>query len=155
VNEPLHARIGYRMAQVGVVLVAIGGAGNLFIRRILPKHMFNLDLPPGGLSRSVEDVLLAAVHAAGAGLLGAAIACFYLLRVMRETDQRWIAKVVAVVVVLTDGLHALQLREMQNPASGIAFGLMLLVLVGLGLFMLPRAGLVPATPAAAPRPPTT
>ena len=25
--------------------------------RIFPKHMFNLDLPPGGLSRPVEDVL--------------------------------------------------------------------------------------------------
>jgi hypothetical protein len=154
VSEPLRARIGYRMAQVGVVLIAIGGGGNLFIRRILPKHMFNLDVP-GGLSRQVEDVLLAAVHAAGAGLLGAAIACFYLLRLMRETGQRWIAMVVAVVLVLTDGLHALQLHEMQNPASGIAFGLLLLVLVGLGLYALPRAGLAPATPAAEPRPPTT
>jgi hypothetical protein len=152
-SQPLRARIGFRMAQVGVVLIAIGGAGNLTIRRILPKHMFNLDLPRDGLPRPVEDVLLSGVHAAGAGLLAAAIACFYLLRLMRETNQRWIAAVVAVVILLSDGVHAMQLHEMQHPASAIAFGLMLLVLVGLGLCNVARGGYAPATPAAESRPP--
>jgi hypothetical protein len=154
-SEPLRVRIGFRMAQAGVVLIGVGGAGNLFIRRIFPQHMFNLDLPAGGLPRPVEDVLLSAVHAAGAGLLAAAIACFYLLRLMRATGQRWIGAVVAVVMLLSDGLHALQLHQMQNPASAIAFVLLLLVLAGLGLCNLPRAGHAPATPATEPDRPAT
>jgi hypothetical protein len=150
VSEPLRARIGFRMAQAGAVLIALGGAGNLLIRQILPKHMFNLDLPPGGLPRPVEDVLLSAVHAAGAGLLAAGIASFYLLRLMRATNQRWIGAVVAVVVLLTDGLHALQLRQMQNPAFALAFALLLLVLAGVALCVLTRASYAPTTPATEP-----
>jgi hypothetical protein len=153
VNEPLRARIGFRMAQAGTVLIALAGAGNLGIRRILPKGMFNLDLPQGGLPRPVEDVLLALVHANGAALLAVGIACFYLLRLMRATGQRKLGAVVAVVLLLTDGVHAMQLHQAQHPASGLALGLLLLVLVGLGLCNLPRAGLAPTAPAAEPRPP--
>jgi hypothetical protein len=141
------------MAQVGTALIAIGGAGNLGIRRILPKGMFNLDLPEGGLPRPVAEVLLALVHANGAALLAAAIACFYLLRLMRATGQRKLGVVIVVVLLLTDGVHAMQLHQAQHPAFGLALGLLLLVLVGLGLYNLPRAGLAPTSPAAEPRPP--
>ena len=140
------ATIGYRLAQLGAVGTALGGAGDTLVPKLLPHHETFLGVAPGGASPATVALILMLLHTLGAALFAVGVGALALLAAWRRGGGRSSAIVAAIVVVLAEGTNALAIRRVGSllflwpvacallAAGGVA------IVAGWGVRSLPGAG---------------
>lgn len=131
----VRKRVGYRLAQVGAVLVALGGIGDQFIRRLLPAHEAFLGMVSTDVPHHVLMLLLALIHALGANFIAVGLAALVLLHLMYTTGKRWLGGVVMLVILLSEGVNAIQMYRVDSPYFILPLAYVVIVCVGLSLYL--------------------
>jgi hypothetical protein len=128
--------MGLWLAQLGAVLIALGGLGDQAVQKLMPSHEAFLGIAPGAAPRAFEQLFLAAVHALGCSLMAVGLGAFVLLRVMAATGRRWLGAVVVVMVLLSDGVNAFQMERTGSPAFLAPLAFVVVTTVGVALYAL-------------------
>src|SRR5579863_9301961 len=97
-------KVGLVLAQLGAVLIALGGLGDQAVQKLMPSHEVFLGVAPGAAPHAVEQLFLAVLHALGTSLMAVGLGAFVLVRVMARLGQPWLGAVVATMVLLSAGV---------------------------------------------------
>jgi hypothetical protein len=133
-----RSRIGLRLAQLGGVLMMVGGAGDMTIRRLLPGHIAFLGVSPDHVPATTEGLVLSLLHALGASLVASGLAVLVLVQQARLSGHRLPLFTAAGVAVLAEGVNAAGIYRIGSPLFVAPLSFMLLVLLGVALCLIPR-----------------
>jgi hypothetical protein len=129
-------KVGLVLAQLGAVLIALGGLGDQAVQKLMPSHEAFLGVAPGAAPRAVEQLFLAVLHALGTSLMAVGLGAFALVRVMARTGQRWLGAVVATMVLLSDGVNAYQIHRTGSAVFIAPLSSVVLTIIGVALYAL-------------------
>lgn len=93
----------------GAGLMVLGGVGDLLIAA--PPDLWSQPLgqPVDSLPPAVARLLMCLLHALGSALIASGIATLFLINGPLRRGERWAGIAIALVVVLSDGVNALQI----------------------------------------------
>ena len=98
--------LGYRLAQLGAAGVALGGAFDALVPRLLPAHEAFLGVAPGRAPRATVALVLLLLHTLGIALIAVGVGALALLSAWRRTGDRRLAGAAAGMVLLAEGPNA-------------------------------------------------
>jgi hypothetical protein len=121
----------------GAGLIVLGGIGDLLL--VSPPELWShgLGQPVGSLPPAVARLLMCLIHALGSALVASGIALLFLIRGPLRRGERWTGAAIALVVVLADGMNALQIYLFGGSYFWVPLTFVGLVLLGLVLVHLP------------------
>ena len=97
---------GYRLAQLGAAGVALGGAFDALVPRLLPAHEAFLGVAPGRAPRAAAALVVLLLHTLGTALIAVGVGALALLGAWRRTGDRRLAGVAVGMVLLAEGANA-------------------------------------------------
>lgn len=133
-------RIGYRMAQLGGLLMVAGGLLDLSIREMLPHHAALLAPDTGAVPAGSAALVLALLRALGGALVAAGVAVLTLLWFARRTGIRAGYIGAAAVALLAEGPNTLGIRETGSPLFVAPLAFLLLVVIGCAICLMAASG---------------
>jgi hypothetical protein len=87
--------------------IALGGAGDLTIRRLFAVHTRYLQDGNGGeISARTSSLVIHLLHALGGGLVGVGLAALALVHFGVRRGERWAGLAVLAAVVPSEGMNA-------------------------------------------------
>jgi len=119
--------------------MVVGGVGDLLVAS--PPDLWSQPLgqPVGSLPPAVARLLICLLHALGSALIASGIATLLLINGPLRRGGRWPGVAIALVVVLSDGMNALQIYLFGGFYFWVPLTFVGLVLLGLLLAFLPPA----------------
>lgn len=97
---------GYRIAQLGGVLIVVGGLFDISLREPLPHHEAILAAGSGAAGQEPAALVLALLRALGAALVATGLAILVILWFSRRTRSVFGYAAAATVALLAEGLNA-------------------------------------------------
>jgi hypothetical protein len=129
-------RVGIVIAQCGALLVALGGLGDLGVRKLMPSHESFLGVAPGTAPAAVQELFLAVLHALGSSLIAVGFGAFIILRVMGRTGRRSLGAVAVFMAVIGDGSNAYEIHRTGSMVFVGPLAAVVLVVLGVTLYVL-------------------
>ena len=125
--------------------MVLGGVGDLLLAS--PPDLWSQPLgqPVDSLPPAVARLLMCLLHALGSALIASGIAALFLINGPLRRGERWTGAAVALVVVLSDGVNALQIYLFGGFYFWVPLTFVGLVWLGLMLAFLPPAIFPPAS----------
>ena len=135
----IRRRFSTALLNGGAVLMILGGVGDLLLAS--PPDLWSepLGQPVGSLSPAVARLLMGLLHALGSALIASGIAVLFLINGPLRRGEGWSGVAIAMVVVLSDGVNALQIYLFGGLYFWVPLTFVGLVLLGLMLALLPPA----------------
>ncbi len=138
----IRRRVSTVLLNGGAGLMVLGGVGDLLLAS--PPDLWSQPLGQSvdSLPPAVARLLMCLLHALGSALIASGIAALFLINGPLRRGERWAGVAIALVVVLSDGVNALQIYLFAGvhywvfwvPLTFVGF-----VLLGLVLACLPPA----------------
>lgn len=124
---------GYRIAQLGGLLMIAGGVIDMSFRELLPHHAAMLAPDAGSIPPEAAGLVLALLRALGGALAAAGLAVLVLLRFGRSTGSRIAYGAAGLVALLAEGSNTLGLLRTGSPVFIAPLVFMVLVVGGCAL----------------------
>lgn len=124
---------GYRMAQIGGLLMIAGGVFDMSLRDVLPHHAAMLTPSAGPVPAEAAGLVLALLRALGGALAAAGLAVLVLLRFGRLTKSRLAYAAAGATALFAEGSNALGILSTGSPVFVAPLVFMLLVVAGCAL----------------------
>ena len=105
----MRKRVSTMLLNGGAGLVVLGGVGDLLLTS--PPDLWSgpLGQPVDSLPPAVARLVMCLLHALGSALIASGIAALFLINGPLRRGERWTGFAIALVVVLADGVNALQI----------------------------------------------
>ena len=107
--------IGYRLAQLGALVTALGGAFDALVPKLLPHHEAYLGVAPGSATAATSALVLLLLHTLGIALAAVGIGALALLAAWRRGGARSSAIAAAGMVLLAEGMNAWAIGRVGSP----------------------------------------
>ena len=132
-------RLSILLLNGGAGLMVLGGIGDLLMTS--PPELWSsfLGQPAGSLPPGVARLLMGLLHALGSALVASGVTALFLINGPLRRGEKWAGVALALVVVLSDGVNALQMYLLGAFYFWVPLIFVGLVLAGLGLALLPPA----------------
>jgi hypothetical protein len=127
------------LLNCGAGLMVLGGVGDLLMASPPDLWSQSLGQPVGSLPPAVARLLMCLLHALGSAVIASGIAALCLINGPLRRGGWWPGVAIALVVVLSDGVNALQIYLSGGFYFWVPLTFVGLVLLGLLLAFLPPA----------------
>ena len=107
--------IGYRLAQVGALGTALGGAFDALLPNLLPHHEAYLGVHAGGATAPTASLVLLLLHTLGVALVAVGAGALALLADWHRGGARSSALVAGGMVVIAEGMNAWAIHRVGSP----------------------------------------
>lgn len=107
--------IGYRVAQLGALATALGGAFDALVPKLLRHHEVYLGVAPEGATAATSSLVLLLLHTLGVALVAVGIGALALLADWQRSGARASAIAAAGMVVLAEGMNAWAISRVGSP----------------------------------------
>jgi len=135
----IRRRFATVLLNFGAGLMVLGGVGDLLVAS--PPDLWSQPLgqPVGSLPPAVARLLMCLLHALGSALIASGIAALFLINGPLRRAEWWSGIAIALVVLLSDGVNALQIYLFGAFYFWVPLTFVGLILLGLVLAFLPPA----------------
>ena len=132
-------RLSILLLNCGAAFMVLGGVGDLLIGSPPDVWSHLLGQPVVSLPPLVARLFMSLLHALGSALVASGVAALFLINGPLRRGERWAGVVIALVVVLSDGVNAFQIYRFGASYFWAPLTFVGLVLLGLMLAFLPPA----------------
>jgi hypothetical protein len=133
--------IGYRLAQLGSLATALGGAFDALVSKLLPHHEAYLGVAPDEATAATSSLILLLLHTLGVALVAVGIGALVLLADWRRSGARSSAIAAVGIVLLAEGMNAWAIRRVGSPLFVGPLVCVVLVVGGVALAIRRDSGL--------------
>jgi hypothetical protein len=125
--------IGYRLAQLGALVTAVGGSFDALVRKLLPHHEAYLGVATGGATAATSSLVLLLLHTLGVSLVAVGIGALALLADWRRSGARTSAIAAAGMVGLAEAMNAWAIWRVGSMLFVVPLLCMALVVGGVAM----------------------